>query len=62
MAERLQKRTARTWHWRECQEPQAGAAAKEPPREPALGQGWFDHRSGCMYIWDGVEWVCVPTD
>lgn len=62
MAERLQKRTQHTWHWRECQEQQAGLRVGEPPREPRVGQGWFDQRSGCMYLWDGAEWVCMPTD
>jgi hypothetical protein len=62
MAQRLQRRAIGSWHWRECQEQKTVGAAKEPPREPTLGQGWFDARSNCMYIWDGVEWVCVPTD
>jgi hypothetical protein len=32
------------------------------PKNPQVGEGWFDEESDCLYVWDGVEWVCVPGD
>jgi hypothetical protein len=51
------------WHWRETQE---GGTLRvwhgEEPREPQVGQGWFDEKTHCLYVWDGDEWVCVAAD
>jgi len=50
-----------SWNWRECQD-SSDLWRRTPPLQPARGQGWLDERSHCLYIWDGAEWVCVPTD
>jgi hypothetical protein len=49
-----------TWHWRDCQDDFSWGTSE--PREPRLGQGWYDARMKCLYIWDGRQWVCVPAD
>jgi len=51
-----------SWHWRDCQEEMAASWRRNPPVAPRTGQGWYDERSNCLYIWDGIEWVCVPAD
>ena len=54
-----------TWRWEECQRPvqeMKTAWPREEPQNPRLGQGWFDEEADCLYIWDGMEWVCLPTD
>ena len=50
------------WSWRDCQMGPISSWSREEPESPAIGQGWFDEESNCLYIWDGIEWVCVPTD
>lgn len=52
----------KVWNWRECQVEAIGTWRRHPPAQPQPGQGWFDEDSNCLYIWDGVEWVCVPAD
>ena len=34
----------------------------EEPAEPEIGAAWFNSATNCLYIWDGVEWICVPLD
>lgn len=54
-----------TWHWEECQGralEMKSAWPREEPQNPQLGQGWFDEETDCLYVWDGQEWVCLPTD
>lgn len=60
--DRLQRNQQRSWHWRECQDDLTAAWMYDKPREPAMGQGWFDPRTNCLHIWNGWEWVCVPAD
>ena len=66
MATQLQKESdrhwERLWHWRECQEEFPTVWLRHEPPEPTPGQGWFDGESNCLYIWDGVRWICVPAD
>jgi hypothetical protein len=66
MAQKTQKDHGRSWernwYWRDCQEDFRAVWCREAPSEPTLGQGWFDARTGCLYIWDGARWVCVPSD
>jgi hypothetical protein len=53
------------WHWRNCQERQMELKAswpREEPVHPTTGEGWYDEISDCLYVWDGVEWICVPND
>jgi hypothetical protein len=53
------------WHWRDCQEhPLALKASwpREEPRDPKVGEGWYHVETDCLYIRDGVEWLCVPED
>jgi hypothetical protein len=53
------------WHWRECQDCRQDMISTWPrqePEAPETGQGWYDEESGCVYVWDGAEWVCVPAD
>lgn len=54
-----------TWHWEECQDQTAEMKRFWPgrePEEPEVGQGWYDESSDCLYVWDGREWACLPTD
>jgi len=62
MVNRLQRNQQQSWRWRDCQEDPAALWRSEEPREPNLGQGWFDPRSNSLNIWNGSEWVCVPAD
>ena len=52
----------RNWHWRECQEENVAVWPNEEPSEPKPGQGWYDASSDCLYMWNGIRWVCVPND
>lgn len=55
----------RIWHWADCQECRDDLIRRWPveePSEPEVGQGWYDEDADCLNVWDGVEWVCVPTD
>lgn len=66
MAQALQNTQAsfwpRVWNWRETQVEAVGTWRRHAPTEPETGQGWYDEESNCLYIWDGMEWVCVPAD
>jgi len=53
------------WHWRNCQARHMELKAscpREEPQNPETGDGWYDEASDCLYVWDGMEWVCVPGD
>jgi hypothetical protein len=53
------------WHWRECQGCQIDLKEswpREEPSNPKVGQGWYDERTDCLYVWDGMEWICAPED
>lgn len=53
------------WHWRNCQSRQMELKASCPrvePQNPQNGDVWYEEASNCLYVWDGLEWVCVPGD
>lgn len=53
------------WHWKDCAdspEELKKSWPKEEPKEPEVGQGWYDEKAGALCVWDGVEWTCIPTD
>ena len=55
----------RIWHWRECQDcrdQMIGTWQRQAPREPEGGQGRVSEQDNCLFVWDGEEWVCVPSD
>ena len=54
-----------TWRWNDCQDREVEPNLAWPhtePKEPSVGQGWFDERTGCLNVWSGSEWICRPTD
>lgn len=52
----------RRWHWREMQLEVTYQLPTEEPRERRIGTSWQDRHSGRVHVWNGAEWVCVPTD
>ena len=62
MTGQAEQETRRAWRWRDCQEEIAAVLPREQPRDPRVGQGWFDEKTSCICIWNGAEWVCIPTD
>jgi hypothetical protein len=56
------KERERRWHWREMQvEIKWQIPTKEPAR-PKPDAEWYDPATGCLYVWDGCQWVCEPSD
>jgi hypothetical protein len=51
----------RHWYWRDSQL-NVAAYPTEEPADPEVGAAWFSSATNCLYIWDGVEWICVPLD
>jgi hypothetical protein len=59
----LQRNESRQrWHWREMQLEISWQIPTAEPANPRLGASWFDPKTGCLYVWDGAEWVCEPRD
>ena len=54
--------TQRAWHWRDCQTDRLDRYPTQPPQQLYEGAAYHDPRSGCVYVWNGCEWVCIPTD
>lgn len=50
-----------TWNWRDCQEALPVGRRTQPER-PFTGQTWHDRESGCLYLWNGSQWVCISAD
>jgi hypothetical protein len=50
------------WHWRELQVENIHEYPTREPREPQVGERWYDQSAHCLCIWDGIEWVTVPLD
>jgi hypothetical protein len=53
-----------TWRWDDCQSRPDPALTfpRCAPRDPRIGQGWYDERASMLSVWDGLDWVSVPTD
>ena len=63
MAEKLRERRSENWHWKESQQGELATLwQREEPKEPQVGQGWFDEKTNSLYGWDGCEWVQVAAD
>ena len=58
------RETSAVWHWSECQDRRELKAIwpRQEPRQPRVGEGWYDEHAGALFVWDGDEWVSVPED
>ncbi len=50
------------WHWRESQVEKTVRYPTHEPARPKIGERRYDPTSQCLCIWDGLEWVVVPSD
>jgi hypothetical protein len=57
-----QNESRQRWHWREMQLELTWMIPTSEPEDPEPGAEWFDPTTGCLYVWDGAEWVCEPRD
>jgi hypothetical protein len=54
-----------TWRWADCQNrPLAlkDSFPRDEPRDPLVGQGWFDEKTEHLCVWNGDYWVAIPKD
>lgn len=65
MANGVQETQQPHWRWDQSQVSHEEAKStwpREKPQAPELGQGWYDERADSLCVWDGEEWVCIPSD